>query len=302
MSRTLLVQHWSFYTARVREANRQDFTPSDLGGIDLLDFVAAHLRDLTRIDRDKQRWTSVRSVEKAGERAILVTAQAGAYNEPGDVVDVTTGAVSFSLGTDHAATSATRSLIIIPDSGLNAIAFFERSTGRGTSGLDLMNSLRSVWRERQPGITWSVEWLEEADAWLQAAKLKAVQVRRYAGDRRTADSDVEELGEFVFGARAKRNRFLRHRTLEQILEDPRRAHELIGHQLAYETGDRVFVELHHDGKQKTYALDGGKLPKLQMSLQDGLTDDAFLDECINQAATKVFPGLGAVWNSNWAHR
>lgn len=294
-----MVQDWTFHTARVREANRQDFSPADLGGIDLLDFVETQLRDLQWTDLEKQRWTSVGRVDRAGSRALFVTAHAGAYNEPGDVVDVTTGDISFSLGKDHAATSLTRSLIIVPDSGLHAVAFFERSTGRGTSGLDLMKALRQAWKDKHTNITWNTEWLEEAAAWLMAAKLKAVQVRRYAGDHRTADPDAEELGEFVFGARAKRNHFLPHRTLDQILQDPGRAHDLIGHQLTHEEGDRVFVELHHDGKQKTYALDGGKLPKLQMSLPDGQTDRDFRNECLNQAATKIFPGLGLAWNSNW---
>ncbi len=292
MSRTLLTQSWSFHTARVREPKRQDYAPSALPGADLLDFVRAELDDLRVTNEVKQRWTSVRSVEAVGTRALLVTAGAGAYNEPGDVVNVDDGTVEFSLGQKHAATTLTRSLIVVPDVGLNAVAFYERSTGRGTSGLDLVQALQDAWRGRGAGITWRAEWLEESDAWLQEAKLKAVQIRRYVGGVNTASADSVDLGEFQFGAKAAKNRFLPHRTLEQILQDPKHAHALIGHGLRHEDGDRVFVELTLNGQQKTYALDGGRLPKVQLALNDDLDNHAFVAECAAQARDRVFPGLG----------
>lgn len=299
MSRTLLTQSWSFHTARVREPKRQDYAPSALSGVDLLDFVRRELEGLRLTNREKQRWTSVRSIEAVGTRALLVTAGAGAYNEPGDVVNVDDGTVDFTLNEKHAATTVTRSLIVVPDVGLNAVAFYERSTGRGTSGLDLARALQDAWRSRGAGITWRSEWLEESDAWLQAAKLKAVQIRRYVGGAQTADADAVELGEYQFGAKAAKNRYLPHRTLEQILDDPKHAHELIGHGLRHEDGDRVFVELTLDGQQKTYALDGGRLPKVQLALKDDLDNMAFVAECAAQARDRVFPGLGVTWTPAW---
>ncbi len=299
MSRTLLTQSWSFHTARVREANRQDYAPSALSGVDLLGFVRDQLDGLRLTDKDKQRWTSVRSIEGSGTRALLVTAGAGAYNEPGDVVNVEDGTVDFTLNEKHAATTVTRSLIVVPDVGLYAVAFYERSTGRGTSGIDLAKALQDAWRSRGAGITWRSEWLEESDAWLQAAKLKAVQVRRYVGGQNTAGADAVELGEYQFGAKAAKNRYLPQRTLEQILEDPKQAHTLIGHGLKHEDGDRVFVELTLNGQQKTYALDGGRLPKVQLALDDDLDDNAFIAECVAQARDRVFPGLGLTWNPSW---
>jgi hypothetical protein len=226
-----------------------------------------------------------------------VSAAAGAYNEPGSLVDTDSGEDAFTIDVNHAATAVTRSLFIVPDEGLYAVAFHERSTGRGTSGLDLLEDLKRQWREGRHGITWSHEWLEEAAAWLQAAKLKAVQVRRYS-DRTAADA-VEELGEYLFGARATKNHFLPRRSLEQILDNSDAAYSLIGHNLSPADGDRVFVELVHDGRQKTYAIDGGSMPKAQLRLGD-LDDEAFVRLCVDQAATVVFPRLGVTWRPRWA--
>ena len=47
MARTLLIDDWTYHTARVHKKNRQDYQPSDVLGIDVLDFVekALPLRD-----------------------------------------------------------------------------------------------------------------------------------------------------------------------------------------------------------------------------------------------------------------
>lgn len=298
MSRTLLVQDWTFHTAYGRGDNKQDYGPADLGGVDLLDFLEQRLTGREINDEEKQRWTAVEDIKRVGERALLVSASAGAYNEPGSLVDVESGERAFQIGQNHAATSTTRTLYVVPDQGLHAVAFYERSTGRGTSGLDLLREMMSIWRDEGHKITWARQWLEETEAWLKAAQLKAVQVRRYSDEASTGGPTAEDIGEFTFGAKAAKNHYLPHRTLEQILDRPGAAYELIGHGLTEEDGDRVFIDLVSGGRQKTYALDRGTLPKAQLAIDD-LDDDEFVETAIKMASDTVFPRLGIQWRPAW---
>lgn len=299
MSRTLLVQLWSFHTARVHVANRQDFSPFDLGGRDLFEVIHSTLGKLESLDdEDRQRWVTMGETHRAGSRSLLVSASAGKYGESGDVVDRTDGSVAFTLGEDHAATVPTRSLIVVPDAGLYAVAFYERSSGRGASGLDLLKRLHHDWVGQCTGITWKTEWLEESGAWVRAAHMKAVEVRRFAGTTGTAQSGVKPLGEYSWGLKAARGNFLPHRDLEQILDQPKYAHTLLGSAVEPEDGDRVFVELVRDGRQKTYAIEGGNLPRMQMEIDD-LDDKQFVGACAEHAAAVVFPRLSGSWNASW---
>lgn len=158
MGRTLIVHHWTFHTARVH--NPIDLPPCDLGGVDLLEYVKRNAPGLQRRDPNRQRWVAVSSVALKGARSVLLTAEAGALDEPGRVVDSKSGSGVFDIQNDHVATAATRTLIVVPDSGLSAFAFYERSTGRGTSGLDVFGVLKSMWLSESRGITWGAEWLE----------------------------------------------------------------------------------------------------------------------------------------------
>lgn len=296
MSRTLLVEKWSFHTARVRN-NRQDFPPYKLHDIDLYDFICEHAPYLSLRDEQRSRMMTVDHVNTSG-RSLLVTAKAGAYNEPGTLVDTTTGDSAFEIGPEHAPTAPTRTLIIVPDQGLYAIAFYERSTGRGMSGPDVRNCLQRKWREYTPLITWEAEWLIEAEAWLQTANLKAVSIRRYRGRGGTNGPVAEELGEYVFAARASRGKFFRHELLTDVLADPRRAHSLFGQQVQPDDEDRVFVELSRDGRQKTYALERGSLPKAQLQIPDAMSDEEFITECVSQASGETMSDV-ITWNPKW---
>ncbi len=300
MSRTLIVQHWTFHTARVHAANRLDYQPADLNGLDLLEFVHDLTKPGTPIDNEpRQRWTRVDTVSARGARSLLVTAASGQYGEKGDVVNRNSGTVDFHLGEEHAPTAPTRSLIVVPDSGMHAVAFYERSSSAGASGIELLSGLwKRGFLDSNTGITWKPDWIDEPEAWLEEARLKAVEVHRYAGEENTAAADSADLGEFIFAARARRNRFLGGGTLDAVLKDAKSAHQLVGMQ--YEAGDRVFVEVKVGDRQAKYQVGEGGLPKLQRPIDDGLSDDQFVSECITHAADRVFPGLGMAWNSVWA--
>lgn len=56
MARTLLIDDWTYHTARVHKKNRQDYQPSNVLGIDVLDFVEKALPVRASFDKkEKQR-------------------------------------------------------------------------------------------------------------------------------------------------------------------------------------------------------------------------------------------------------
>lgn len=299
MSRTLIVQHWTFHTARVRAAKRLDYQPSDLNGLDLLGFIQGLTTTGRPVDNEPgKRWTRIDSVTPRGARGLLVEASSGRYGEAGDLVDRSSGQVAFSYGEDHAPTGPTRTLVVVPDTGMHAIACYERSSSTGVSGVEL---LRWLWKrtflDANTGITWSHPWIDEPEAWLEEASLKAVEVHRYAGGTNTVAADSGGPDEFVHAARARRSRFLGRGTLEAVLKDAKAAHQLVG--IDYADGDRVFVEVKVGDRQAKYQIGDGSLPKLQRQLDDGLTDDEFVAECATHLRERVFPELGGGWNSSW---
>lgn len=296
MARTLLIQKWSYHTARVREPKRVQYQPINVLGADVLNFVKGQLVSGANFDlEDKKRWVQVDAVDRCGTRSLLVVASAGAYGEEGRVVDRRDSSVQFQMEPDHAPTSSTRMLVVVPDSGNYAFALMERSTGRGSAGLDLVGQLHKTWREQYRDVTWHKEWIDDADAWRESGELKAVEVRRYRGFYDTAHGD--EGGIFEYRARSRRGGVLSRGMLDAILEDSSKAHELIG--IEAEEDDRVFLELRLDGRVAKYALDGGKLPKAQALLPDDLDNEAFTRHCAAEVQNRLCPKLGLIYNPGW---
>ncbi len=298
MSRSLIVQHWTFHTAHKHAPNRQDYSPYDLNGMDLLSFIQGVTKPGESIDNvPRKRWTRIDSVASRGGRAIVVTAASGRYGEPGDLVNRTSGTVDFRIGEEHAPTAPTRSLIVVPDSGLHALAFYERSSSAGISGVELFSLL---WKRRfldaHTGITWEPDWIDEPEVWLEEARLKAVEVRRYNGNLNTSSADSDLPDEFIYAARARSGRFFGQGTLESVLKNAGRVHKMVGVQPV--DNDRVLIEVKVGDRQVKYRLDGGALPKLQRELSDGLTEDQFVGECLGQA-DRMFDGLGVKWVPSW---
>ena len=272
MARTLLIDDWTYHTARVRKKNRQDYQPSDVLGIDVLDFLEKALPVGVSFDKkEKQRWVRVDDVHRMGRRSLLVKATAGAYGESGEVVDRRDSSVAFMLEPDHATTAATRMLVLVPDVGLHAFAFIERSTGRGSAGLDLVGQLKQTWQKKGTGVTWQQTWMQDADPWLESGDLKVIQVKRYRGLSGTTSPDVENLGAFEYAMRAQRGKFFKKQVLEEVLKDARKANELIG--IDHEDGDRLFLEVALDGRVAKFAIGDGKLPRVQAVLNDQLDDN-----------------------------
>lgn len=296
MTRTLLIQKWGFHTARVREAKRVHYLPGDVLGVDVLKFIEDHLSSGDSFDKkDKQRWVQVESVQRRGTRALLVTASAGAYGEPGRVVDRRDSTTHFELTPDHAAVAPTRMLVLVPGEGLNAFALMERSTGRGSAGLDVVGQLHSRWREDHGEATWTHEWIEDAQAWLEDAQLKAVEVQRYRGVADTFEGPKQ--AKFEYRARAPRGLFWPSSFLRSILDKAATAHELIGIEAKEE--DRVFVDLILEGRSSKYAVDGGKLPRVQVVLPDSLSDDDFVSHCLGEIKQRLYPKLGLSYRPGW---
>ena len=300
MARTLLIDDWTYHTARVRKNNRQDYQPSNVLGIDMLDFVEKALPVGASFDKkEKQRWVRVDEVRRAGRRSLLVKAAAGAYGESGEVVDRRDSSVAFMLEPDHATTAATRMLVLVPDVGLHAFAFIERSTGRGSAGLDLVGQLKQLWLEKGTGATWQQAWMQDADPWLESGDLKVIQVKRYRGPSGTTSPDVENLGTFEYAMRAQRGKFFKKKVLEEVLKDARKANELIG--IDHEDGDRLFLEVALDGRVAKFAVGEGKLPRVQAVLDNQLDDEKFIKCCIENAR-RVCERVGLAYKPEWVSR
>lgn len=301
MTRALLIQAWSYHTARVHKDSRLDFPPNNVLGVDVLEFVKSELSMNRSFDKeDRKRWVQVSAIQEVGSRSLLVTAKAGAYGEPGEIVDRRKGSVDFVLREDHAPTADTRMLVIVPDVGLHAFAFVERSTGRGSAGLDLVGQLHSAWRERETGATWRKDWMEDPRAWLESGEFKSVEIKRYRGDSGTLSSDVENLGGFEYRAKSRRGRFFSRKLLVDIVNDSAKAHQIFG--IEVEPEDKVFVEIELEKRVSKYALDNNKLPRAQIVLPDDLGDAGFVRRCLKEARDWVFPGVGLNYNPQWGER
>lgn len=300
MARTLLIDDWTYHTARVHKKNRQDYQPSGVLGTDVLDFVEKALPVGASFDKkEKQRWVRVDDVRRSGRRSLLVKATAGAYGESGEVVDRRDSSVAFTLEPDHATTAATRMLVLVPDVGLHAFAFIERSTGRGSAGLDLVGQLKQTWLEKGTGATWKQTWIQDADPWLESGDLKVIQVKRYRGSSGTTSPDVENLGAFEYAMRAQRGKFFKKKILEEVLKDASKANELIG--IEHEDGDRLFLEVALGRRVAKFAVEEGKLPRVQAVLDDQLDDNDFIKCCIENAQ-RVCDQVGLTYQPEWVSR
>uniref|UniRef100_A0AAU8B0L6 Uncharacterized protein n=1 Tax=Dulem virus 32 TaxID=3145750 RepID=A0AAU8B0L6_9CAUD len=296
MARTLLFQDWCYHTARVQKG-RQEYPPSDVQGVDVLDFVAKELTEGRSFDKEEnKRWVRVDKTISAGARSLLITASAGTYGETGEVIDRRNSSPVFKLEEDHAATAPTRMLVLVPDVGLHAFAFIERSTGRGAAGLDLVGQLHAIWREQNPGSTWVKPWIQDSEILFESGGLKGVQVRRYPGNARTVSAEVENLGTFEYAIRAKRGKFLGKKTLASIVKDAAKANELIG--IEYEEGDKVFLDIKLEDRTVKVALEEGKLSKAQLVIENGLDDQEFI-KCCTKEAEWVFDRVGLSYRPEW---
>lgn len=298
MSKTLLVDCWEFNRFRKTD---QNLPPFNIDGTDLYDFVAEELDTLKPVkDQAHERWSTLNKWNRVGARAFFLDGETGHYGDPGNVIDVPSGRTTLTLTEDHATTATTRALIVIPDEGMHAFAFYERSGARGASGLEIRKELQRLWRERSNrAFTWKCEWLIEPEAWLESVDFKAVEVRRYAGNSGTANSSIAGPDEYVFGAQAGRSKFLPRKQLKDILEDQAKAYGMLGVSVSPEDGDRVYVEVRdpETNRQKKYEVSGGSLPKIQRSI--GATNDKdFINECVKYAGD-LFPRMGRVWKNNW---
>ena len=94
-------------------------------------------------------------------------------------------------------------------------------------------------------------------------------------------------------ATAPKGRFLPQDLARGILNHTISAHDVL--RMEAQAGDQQVLQLSRDGITKTYVVEKGDLPKLQIAIPTGISDDGFVAECIDRATELC----GVDWDSNW---
>lgn len=292
---TLLIETSDFYTARVREENRTYYAVDDVTGIDMLDYLLGTLQPGSVFDHDPKKWAKVVSAVPL-RRGVLVTAISGNTGQDGAVVSPDTGHTEFIIRPEHATALQGRVMIVVPPGGRYIVSCLERLPG-SIPGLSCTNGAKKNWVNQHPGTTWRKDWVQYSEQFLDDANLKEYQIRRRQVDVPSDGPATTDLGVLTWGAKARRNRWFPKDTLRALLRSPDLAYSLF--HLEPADGDQTALMLQGaDGVSKTYVVEQGRLPKLQLALADSLSDEEFVKECL--------PHLEAMcdvqWDSNWCAR
>lgn len=283
---TLLVERHTFHTANVREQNREHFEPSSAGakGMDYLDFLGGAL-PANRVHHDAKRnwWTRVSGVEQK-PRALFVKAASGPAGQMGQVVDVRTGEPLFDVEPEHVTALQGRALFLVPETGLEALAFYER-IGGNSAGIELRNAIKADWRAAHSGVTMKVGWVQTREEFLEEANLKGFEVRRHDAEVPSHLPDEELVGTLSYKAVAQKSHWFSKDLQQQLLAHPEAAHQYFI--LEPREDDEVALDLKLGEQTRRYVINRGNLPKVSLDLGLRVSDEDFLHACFEKAAAHL---------------
>lgn len=284
--RTLAARSLEFHRRRRPD---ESFAPADLGGVDLLDAFEAWCGDLQPHelhDPANNLWVLVRDVGRDG-RNLLASVEVGSYGEAGSVVDADSGDVLMSLSENQAPTGLTRAVLHVPPHGETALFFIEYS-GRGSGGSRLLRAFASHWANTSD-FTMVDRAVTEAEAWVEAAELREVEVRVREASSDIADPANETKGIFSHVLRAPRNKVLRRDLLQDLRAHPHRAAKTVGLSEMPEHSEVLVTLRNREGRQKKFVLgevDG--LPAMREELngpgEPKLSDARLLGVCADKTS------------------
>lgn len=271
---TIVIKEHSFHERGRREENRDSYCANDLPGGDFISFIVENLpTGKTYFVGD--RAFRVEILQRLSETELLIVALAGPKGLPGALFDQF-GNVTRSIGRSDTAAHSGRILVIAPERSLNAYSFFERHPGNAP-GLDVFKHLRKNWSRKFNKVTWSEDWCQFGNEFLAASELKAIEIRKKNQTVSFEGRDIS-LGRKSISIVPPRGGFLPHNWLERITRREISAHDIV-HWKAEEDDEQV-LDLRGPGDiTKRYVVERGDLPKLQVKVDNDLSDKDFTNEC-----------------------
>lgn len=299
--RVLTVSELTFHQKYKRHP--ASFAPADLDSEDLLEIFQTWAAGLSAADthnEERQTWISIATMVRYASRVLLLDLRVGAYGEPGDVVDTSTGDPVGRIADHQAPTGQNRALLFVPERGERAYFLAEESS-RGSAGGRILRLFKKHFSQYTDQITMETSTVTEGEAWAEAAELTEVEVRVAGKSADIADGLDVQVGRVSHVARPeKRSRFPgrllgelgREEALRRIVMVPDIPQE-----------HEVFVTMIRDGRTKKFQLGAEGAPAIREMLTDSgeepLTDEALVKACTDRVRD-LAGRTGDAWDTAWS--
>ncbi|MFJ5108116.1 MULTISPECIES: hypothetical protein [unclassified Glutamicibacter] len=299
--RVLTVSELTFHQKFKR--NAASFAPADLDGEDLLDVFASWAEGLTTADthnEKRQTWVSVAEVVRYAPRVIMLDLRVGAYGEPGDLVDISTGDPVGQIEDHQAPTGENRAMLFVPELGERA-HFLSEESSRGSAGGRILSLFKKYFSQYTDQITMVTAPVTEGETWREAAKLTEVEVRVTGKSADVADGLTVKVGRVSHVARPERRGFFPGKLLGE-LHHASVAAEVVAVEELPEDHD-VFVTMVRDGRAKKFQLGSEGAPAIREVLNDSNEAALDVDQLMETCTEKVRDLLartGGEWDAAWS--
>lgn len=299
--RVLTVSELTFH--RKRKHNPATFAPTDLDGEDLLDIFETWAKSLDTSDthnEKRQTWVSVAAVMRYAPRVIMLDLRVGAYGEPGDLVDISTGAPVGQINDHQAPTGENRAMLFVPERGERA-HFLSEESSRGSAGGHILRLFKKHFSQYTDQITMVTAPVNEGEAWREAAKLTEVEVRVTGKSADVADGLTVKVGRVSHVARPERRGVFPGKLLGELHRTSVAA-EVVAVDELPEDHD-VFVTMVRDGRTKKFQLGSEGAPAIREVLNDSNEEALDVDKLVETCTEKVRDLLartGGEWDAAWS--
>lgn len=120
----------------------------------------------------------------------MLDLRVGAYGEPGDLVDINTGAPVGQIKDHQAPTGENGAMLFVPERGERA-HFLSEVSSRGSAGGRILSLFKKHFSQYTDQITMVTAPVTEGETWREAAKLTEVEVRVTGKSADVADGLTE---------------------------------------------------------------------------------------------------------------
>ncbi len=299
--RVLTVSELTFH--RKRKRNPASFAPADLDGEDLLDLFASWAEGLATSDthdKKRQTWVSVEEVVRYAPRVIMLGLRVGAYGEPGELVNTSTGAHDGQIKGHQAPTGENRAMLFVPERGERAY-FLSEESSRGSAGGRILRLFKMHFAKYTEQITMKTALVTEDEVWREAAELTEVEVRVTGKSADVADNLKVKVGRLSYVARPEKGRRFPRKLLKK-LQLANVAAQVVSVDELPEDHD-VFVTMERDGRRKKFQLGTEGTPAIREVLNDSNEDVLDVDELADRCTRRVrnlLSRTGDEWPATWS--
>lgn len=299
--RVLTVSELTFHQKYRR--NPETFAPADLAGKDLLEIFetwAASLNSTDTHNEERQTWVSIAEVAQYAPRVLLLDLRVGAYGEPGEVVDTSTGAPVGQIENHQAPTGQNRAMLFVPERGERAY-FFSEESSRGSAGGRILTLFKKHFSSYTNKITMEMARVTESEAWQEAAKLTEIEVRVMGKSAHLEDGLDVKVGKVSYIAKPEKRGFFSGKLLDK-LHHAEVAAKVVAVADLPEDRD-VFVTMKRDGREKKFQLGSEGAPAIREVLNDSGEEALGTDELMNRCTEKAYDlatRTGEEWDAAWS--